>query len=57
MTLEEVQDKILKLKKDKESLKKYINFGHDIEIIQIEEAIESYDKKIKLLEKYLKNYK
>ena len=56
MTLEEIQDKILKLKKDKESLKKYINFGHDIEIIQIEEAIESYDNKIKLLEKHLENY-
>ena len=49
MNILEEKEKLNKLIKDRDSLKKYINFGSDINIIEIEEAIESYDKKINLI--------
>lgn len=57
MTLDEAQQKLNKLIKDQNDLKKYLNFGCDIEIYEIEEALESYEKKIILLKKYIENYK
>ena len=57
MTLDEAQKKLNKLIKDQNDLKKYLNFGCDIEIYEIEEALESYEKKIILLKKYIENYK
>lgn len=49
LNIEEAKNKLIKLNNELESIKKYINFGSDINIIEIEEAIESYNKKINLI--------
>ena len=46
MEKKEIEDKLIKLTKEKEQLNKYINFYSDIDIIEIEDALESYNKKI-----------
>ena len=46
MEKKEIEDKLIKLTKEKEELNKYINFYSDIDIIEIEDALESYNKKI-----------
>lgn len=55
MNIIEEKKKLNKLINDRDSLKKYLNFGSDINILEIEEAIEYYDKKINLIKKYIEN--
>ena len=55
LNIEEAKNKLLKLNNELESIKKYINFGSDINIIEIEEAIESYKNKINKLKEFIQN--
>lgn len=56
MTLDEAQKELNKLIKNQNDFKKYLNVGCDIEVLEIEEAIKSYEKKIIFLKEYIKNY-
>lgn len=56
MTLDEAQKELNKLIKNQNDFKKYLNVGCNIEILEIEEAIKSYEKKIIFLKEYIKNY-
>lgn len=55
MNIIETKNKIEKLKDEKEKIKKYLNFGSDIQIIEIQEALNHYDERIQKFEKKLEN--
>ena len=55
MNIIDEKEKLEKLIKERDALKRYIYFGSDINIIEIEEAIESYDKKINSIKIFLEN--
>tara|TARA_Y200000002_G_scaffold285286_1_gene239285 strand:- start:2201 stop:2467 length:267 start_codon:yes stop_codon:yes gene_type:complete len=55
MNIIEIKNKIEKLKDEKEKIKKYLNFGSDIQIIEIQEALTHYDERIQKFEKKLEN--
>ena len=57
MNIIDEKEKLDKLIKERDALKKYLNFGSDICILEIEEAIESYTKKINLIKKNIENIK
>lgn len=55
MNISEIKTKIERLKDEKESIKKYLNFVGDIQIIEIQEALNHYDERIQEFEKKLEN--
>ena len=55
MNISEIKTKIERLRDEKESIKKYLNFVGDIQIIEIQEALNHYDERIQEFEKKLEN--
>lgn len=53
MNINEVNEKIIDLEKKREIFVNYLNNGSDIEVLEIEEAIKSYDIKIKELKIFI----
>lgn len=53
MNINEVNEKIIDLEKKREIFINYLNNGSDIEVLEIEEAIKSYDIKIKELKIFI----
>ena len=57
MNLEEAKEELNKLIKHQNDLKNYLKVDYEIEVLEIEEAIKSYEKKIIFLKKYIEDYK
>ena len=50
----EIQEKLIDIEKKKKILVDYLQIGSDVEVLEIEEAIKSYEEKIKELKILLK---